>query len=112
MNIGQILTEKIKRKYPIITLCGSTKFKEEFELIRKQLTLENNIVLGPEIFGHSGDKISEEQKNNLDKLHLAKIDLSDAIFVINKNNYVGDSTKKEIEYAKKHNKKIFYYIDY
>ena len=54
----------------------------------------------------------EEQKNNLDKLHLAKIDLSDAIFVINKNNYVGDSTKKEIEYAKKHNKKIFYYTDY
>lgn len=112
MNIGQIITEKIKRKYPIITLCGSTKFKEEFELIRKQLTLENNIVLGPEIFGHSGDKISEGQKNNLDKLHLAKIDLSDAIFVINKNNYVGDSTKKEIEYAKKHNKKIFYYTDY
>ena len=95
-------------KYKVITLCGSTKFKEEFTKIQKQLTLEGNMVISVGLFGHSGDKFTEEEKIMLDDMHKRKIDLADEIFVINVNNYIGSSTKSEIEYAKSHNKTIRY----
>ena len=110
MNIGQIITEKIRKKYPIVTLCGSTKFKDEFLKAQKELTLKGYIVISVGLFGHSGDNevFSDGIKEMLDDMHKAKIDLADAIFVINVDGYIGESTKNEIEYAKKHNKEIFY----
>ena len=98
-------------KYKIITLCGSTKFKEDFERINKELTLAGNIVISVGCFGHSGDTFTEEQKIMLDDIHKRKIDMADAIYVINKNGYIGSSTRSEIEYAMAHNKEILYMED-
>ena len=95
--------------YKVITLCGSTKFKEDFERINKELTLQGNIVLSVGCFGHAGDSFTDEQKEMLDDIHKRKIDMADAIFVINKGGYIGESTKSEIQYAKEHNKEIIYY---
>ncbi|MGE5406146.1 MAG: hypothetical protein ACM3NR_00430 [Methanosarcina sp.] len=88
-------------KYKIITLCGSTKFKDEFIAEQKRLTLEGNIVISVGLFGHSGDNEvwSENIKEMLDDMHLRKIDLADEIFVINRGGYIGKSTKGEISYA-------------
>jgi hypothetical protein len=86
-------------KMNVITLCGSTKFKEEFEKTNKELTLKGNVVFSVALYGHKGDIITNEQKVLLDQVHRWKIDLSDGIFVINKGGYIGESTKKEIEYA-------------
>ena len=95
-------------KRPVITLCGSTKFKEEFERVNRELTLAGNVVISVGCFGHAGDILSDEQKVMLDEIHKQKIDIADAIFVINKNGYIGSSTKSEIEYAEKNKKKVFY----
>ena len=95
-------------EYKVITLCGSTRFKDEFERINKELTLAGNIVMSVGCFGHSGDTFTEEQKVMLDDIHKRKIDMADAIFVINKNGYIGSSTRSEIEYAKAHAKVIYY----
>lgn len=97
-------------KYKVITLCGSTKFKDDFIREQKRLTLEGNIVITVGMFGHSGDDEvwTENVKEMLDDMHKRKIDMSDEIFVINKNGYVGSSTKSEIEYALKTNKKVTY----
>jgi len=97
-------------KYKIITLCGSTRFKNEFLAEQKRLTLEGNIVISVGLFGHSGDDEvwSESTKEMLDDMHLRKIDLADEIFIINKGGYLGDSTKKEIEYASKNGKEVNY----
>lgn len=96
-------------KYNVITLCGSIKFKEEFEKIQEELTLAGNIALTPNFF-HSVKKeeINNEIKNMLDEMHKQKIDMSDEIYVINVGEYIGESTKSEIEYAKTKNKKISY----
>ena len=104
------MTGKIRKKYPIVTLCGSTKFKDEFLKTQKELTLKGYIVISVGLFCHSGDNevFSDGVKEMLDDMHKAKIDLADAIFVINVDGYIGESTKNEIEYAKKHNKEIFY----
>jgi hypothetical protein len=97
-------------KYKIITLCGSTKFKDEFIAEQKRLTLEGNIVVSVGLFGHSGDLEvwSERTKEMLDDMHKRKIDLADEIFVINPGGYLGQSTISEIEYAKKTNKLVKY----
>ena len=92
----------------IITLCGSTRFKDDFERVNRELTLANNIVISVGCFGHAGDVFTEEQKIMLDEIHKRKIDLSDAIYVINKDGYIGESTKNEIQYAQDHGKQIFY----
>ena len=97
-------------KYKVITLCGSTKFKDEFMREQKRLSLEGNIVISVGMFGHSGDDEvwTDGVKEMLDDMHKRKIDMADEIFVINKNGYIGSSTKSEIEYAKQTNKKVNY----
>ena len=99
----------MSRNYPVITLCGSTRFKNEFMEVQKRLTLEGNIVISVGLYGHSGDAEVWENmdegtltktKEMLDDMHKRKIDMADEIFVINVGGYIGKSTKSEIEYAK------------
>ena len=101
---------KMINGFKIITLCGSTRFKQSFLDVQKKLTLEGNIVISVGLFGHSGDAeaMDETTKAMLDRQHLSKIDLADEIFVINVDEYIGESTKKEIEYAKNKGKKIVF----
>jgi hypothetical protein len=100
----------MSRKFKVITLCGSTKFKDEFIAEQKRLTLEGNIVISVGLFGHSGDDEvwQEKTKPMLDEMHKSKIDLSDEIFVINVGGYIGSSTRSEIEYAVKTGKTVKY----
>ena len=95
-------------KYKVITLCGSTRFKDEFMEAQKRLTLAGNIVISVGLFGHSGDNEVWENmdegtltktKEMLDDMHKRKIDMADEIFVINVGGYIGSSTRSEIDYA-------------
>ena len=103
--------------YKVITLCGSTRFKEDFLETQKRLTLEGNIVISVGLFGHSGDNevwegMSEDTltktKLMLDDMHKRKIDMADEIFVINVGGYIGSSTRSEIEYAHSTGKLVRY----
>ena len=96
--------------FKVITLCGSTRFKNEFMEAQKRLTLEGNVVITVGLYGHSGDDVvwTEGVKDMLDRQHLAKIDLADEIFVINVGGYIGDSTRREIAYAEFKGKSITY----
>ena len=97
------------KKPKIVCLCGSTKFKDDFIKANRTETLKGRIVLSVGLFGHEeGMDMSGETKKMLDELHKRKIDLSDEILVLNVGKYIGESTKGEIEYAKKHNKGIRY----
>jgi hypothetical protein len=96
----------------IITICGSTKFKKEFEAVIAILTMKGYGVLTVGSFGHMvvNDDIKDwifENKVELDKLHKDKINTGDSIFVVNVGGYVGESTKSEIEYALKNHKKVY-----
>lgn len=97
-------------KYKVITLCGSTRFKDQFFEVQKRLTLDGNIVISVGLFGHSGDDEvwTEGTKEMLDDMHKRKIDMADEIYVINVGGYIGSSTRSEIEYAKQTNKKVRY----
>ena len=89
----------------IITLCGSTRFYETFLEVNNKLTAQGYIVLS---IGVVKSAAVSKLKVMLDELHKEKIAMSNAILVIDVNGYIGKSTKSEIEFAKKHSKKIYY----
>lgn len=94
-----------------ITLCGSTRFKDEYSLWNRRLTLAGFLVYSVSGFGHAGDSFTGEEKDRLDIVHLAKIDNSHAIVVINPGGYIGESTRREIAHAEKTGKEIYYLED-
>lgn len=103
------------KKYPVVTLCGSTRFKEAFEFMQKDLTLKGNIVISVGLFGHfDNDKVWKEMddgtktqtKMMLDDIHKRKIDMANSIFILNPDGYIGESTWSEICYARMLDKQI------
>ena len=96
----------------VITVCGSMKYKKEMMEITEKMALEGNCMITP-IYLTKASKADYTSENfeTLAKVHYEKIKHSDAILVVNVDNYVGESTLKEIEYAKSLNKEILYYTD-
>jgi hypothetical protein len=108
--IDRAVYPRIPLKGLKLTLCGSTRFPEAFEYWNAQLTLAGNIVYSVALMPrHSNLKglLTEQEKQQLDEIHLRKIDNSDAIFVIDVGGYLGQSTKGEIEYALSNGKGVY-----
>ena len=95
----------------IITLCGSLKFQKEMMKVAEKIALDGYCVLTPVYPISENLEKTEEQLEKLKEAHFKRIELSDTILVINVNNYIGDSTNLEIEYAKELGKEIMYYTD-
>lgn len=95
-------------KSPKVCLCGSTRFKDKFFEVARDLTLRGCIVTMPMVFIHSGDEISDIKKDYLDEIHKAKIADADVVYIINVDGYIGNSTRSEINWALKLGKKIEY----
>lgn len=98
----------------VVCLCGSTRFYDAFQKANYDLTCQGHIVLSVGFYvnntGVHGEGVgcNDSLKIKLDELHKRKIDLADEIFVLNVGGYVGESTKSEIEWAKKTRKLIRY----
>lgn len=101
--------ELLEKGTYVVCLCGSTRFKELFMQLNRLFTKQGWVVVMPGVWGHAGDKISESEKEKLDQLHRKKIIMSDCVYVINPDGYIGESTKKEIEFAKSLGKMIRYF---
>jgi hypothetical protein len=98
----------MEEKMKVITICGSLRFEEIMKKYAEKLALEGNCILSVIYSTRNKGEYTNEEVHNLKMCHYKKIELSDTIFVINKNGYIGESVKKEIEYAKKYNKEIIY----
>lgn len=103
----------------IVCLCGSTRFIKTFKEVNLALTLEGKIVLSigccdmqgdAELFKGKTENELNDIKAGLDVLHYAKIRLADRIHVLNVGGYIGESTRREIQYARACDKKISYYL--
>lgn len=94
-------------------LCGSTKYKKEFEQVNLWLTLQGYVVITVSSFGHADKFVwTDEQKELLDRVHKLKIDMSDAVFVIDVDKYIGQSTISEIDHALQKGKTVYYLSGY
>lgn len=96
----------------IITVCGSLKYMKEMMEITEKMGLQGNCMLTP-VYPTSKNKdaYTENEAIIAGQMHKERIKLSDAILVVNIDNYIGSSTKSEIEFAKSLNKEIIYYTD-
>jgi hypothetical protein len=96
----------------VVCLCGSTRFMDTFHEVGWQLTLKGEIVLSVGVCKHAehhgGEALGQDVADELDELHLRKIDIADYVYVLNVGGYIGQSTRKEIEYARKLGKPINY----
>ena len=97
----------------IVCICGSIRFVDEMTAANRELTLAGAIVVAPGVFlraeGHEADEvITDEQKSALGALHLRKIDLADRVLVVNPGGYIGESTSREIAYARATGKPILF----
>jgi len=106
---------KLAEKRPkIVCLCGSTRFIKQFAIMSWEFEKQGYICLGlhylPPEYTKAKDHLAEAEnvKEHFDNLHLRKIDLADEVFVLNIDGYIGESTRREIEYAKSLNKPIRY----
>jgi hypothetical protein len=102
---------------PVVCLCGSTRFHDEFRRANLRLTLAGQIVLsigcdaksdGDLPAAAAGDGGAAAVKARLDALHKRKIDLADYVLVLNVGGYVGESTRSEIDYARAAGKPVRY----
>jgi hypothetical protein len=98
----------------IVTLCGSTRFKDAINAENARLTMAGHLVISLGVFGHTDmpdvdwTTGGSDAKRMLDDLHKRKIDLADRVHVVNPGGYIGESTRGEIAYAVEHGKPVTY----
>ena len=93
----------------VITICGSMRYSKEMMKIAEELELKEGYAVIQCVYINNEKKSEDVDASILAKIHRKKIDISDAIYVVNINGYIGTSTKNEIEYAKQNNKEIIYH---
>ncbi|NMM61986.1 hypothetical protein HBE96_04625 [Clostridium sp. P21] len=90
----------------VITICGSMRFSREMIQISEELELKDGYAVIQCVYIVDGKKYGGLDTELLGKIHRRKIDISDAIYVVNVNGYIGNSTRNEIEYARSLGKEI------
>jgi hypothetical protein len=98
----------------VVCLCGSTRFSDTFREANLRETLAGRIVLtigcdmksDAEVFAGFSDALLEDVKSRLDELHKRKIDLADEVLILNVGDYIGSSTRSELEYARRLRKRV------
>ena len=93
----------------VITICGSMRYSKEMMKIAEELELKEGYAVIQCVYNVDGQKYEGIDASILDKIHRKKIDISDAIYVVNINGYIGESTRKEIEYANNNGKEVIYH---
>lgn len=86
-------------EYTVITLCGSKRFRDEFERLEVELTLAGHVVLTPTALDPSTE-LDAEERARLGRVHLHKIAMADEVLILNVGGYLGESTRREIEHAR------------
>jgi len=75
------------------------RFRDEFARLDAELTLAGHVVLTPTALDRSHE-LSADERSRLDRIHLQRIAMSDEVLVVNIGDYVGESTRREIDYAR------------
>ncbi len=106
----QCIKDRMKNtNIKILTLCGSMKFIKQMQEIAFNFEVKKGYCVLIPICGDI-TQLSVREKEKLSEAHLRKIEISDAIYVVNIGGYIGESVLKEIDYAKKLNKQILYHV--
>lgn len=92
----------------IITICGSTRFKDKILEVAEGLTLDGHLVFMPTVFRHDDTNLTTEMRIRLENNHREMINKSDAIFIVNVDKYIGESTYSMLDWAARMKKEIYF----
>ena len=92
----------------VVTVCGSMRFQRQMIELATELETEKGYCVLQPLYNFGDKALGESELQKLAKAHYKKIDISDAIFVVNAGGYIGNSVRAEIEYAKSHKKEVIY----
>lgn len=114
-----LVGEAFMTRPEIVVLCGSTRFYDDFQQANYEHTMAGRIVLSVGFYPHAkathghGEGVGHDsaEKVALDELHKRKIDLADWVYVLNRDWYIGESTRNEIHYAIANSKPVRYAFD-
>ncbi len=93
----------------VVTLCGSMRYQNEMIKIARNLEVTFGYCVLQCVYDFAGKNDTQKERDKIIKAHFKKIDLSDFIYVVNINGFISESTQKEIDYAIKHDKEVFYH---
>lgn len=93
----------------VVTICGSMKFTNQMIEIATDLERKYGWCVIQCVYDIKKNQITTEELEKITNAHYKKINISDAIYVVNIDGYLGSATKKEIEYAKNNGKEIIYH---
>jgi hypothetical protein len=103
-------------KTKVVTICGSSRFIDMISVCgwlieKKEGAIVCSLHMLPRWYFGEPDHQAEKEgvKDWMDTLHCRKIDISDEIFVVDYEGYVGESTRNEIQYATKKGVRVRYY---
>lgn len=95
-----------------VTICGSMKFADEMKNIALQLEINHNMNVIQCTYNPLEVNLSDDDIEQIIMAHYKKIEISDAIYVLNIDGYIGESVKKEIEYAGSKGIEVIYHTDF
>lgn len=113
--VDSITTDDFFGNQPtIVCLCGSTRFWRLFQQAGLSETMAGRIVLSigaasgtdDEHFGNLPQVEYERIKTMLDELHMRKIEIADEVLILNHEGYIGESTARELAYARSIGKRV------
>ena len=91
-----------------VTLCGSMRYEKEIQAIALSLELDHGLNVLQPVYNPEGRAIGEVEKAALASAHYRKIELSDAVYVVDIGGYIGQSVREEIDFAKAHGKEVMF----
>ena len=93
----------------VVTICGSMRYADEMKKIAWDLEVKKGLSVIQCVYNVNNESCDDLNFDTLAKLHKKKIDISDAIYVVNIDGYIGSSAKGEIEYAISKGKEVIYH---
>ncbi len=95
-----------------ITICGSMKFEKEMQTIALKLETKHGYNVLQCVYNFEKEELTSFDLDRLAKAHYKKIDISDGIYVVDIQGYIGSSLREEIQYAKENGKEIIMHSSY
>lgn len=92
-----------------VTICASMRFADEMIKIAMRLETDYGYCVLQPVYDFDRKVLSGGELARIKAAHYKKIDLSDAVYIVNIGGYIGQSVAEEIAYAKEHGKEILFH---
>ena len=88
------------------------KFENEMKKVAFILETKHNMSVLQCVYNEDRSELGEDEIAALNSAHLKKIELADAVYVVDLHGYIGEQVKKEIAFARKLGKEVIFHTEF